>query len=94
MHPILPLLNELEFWKIYEEKETALKGGISLFLIQAMLFAACSFASESVIVALGYTTVREARFTFYRRAKVRKRDVILQLTIQILIFLSSIVDII
>ncbi|KAL6404501.1 Cutinase transcription factor 1 beta-like protein [Ilyonectria robusta] len=35
-----------------------------------MLFAACTFISESTITALGYTDIRTMRATFLRRTKL------------------------
>ncbi|KAH7199276.1 hypothetical protein DER44DRAFT_787412 [Fusarium oxysporum] len=66
VHPMLPLMDECVFWEQYGQKTNKL----SLFLIQAMLFAACSFVSESVTKELGFECPRLAAARFYRRAKL------------------------
>jgi hypothetical protein len=70
MHPLLPFLGETGFWEIYENKSTSHGKMISLFLLQTMLFASCTFTSQTTIRALGFTNTKEARAAFYRRAKV------------------------
>jgi hypothetical protein len=41
IHPLLPMLDEADFWSSYRRHGDE-AGGISLLLIQAMLFAACN----------------------------------------------------
>lgn len=41
VHPLLPMMDEAEFWRRYRDEQGA-HGGISLLLLQAMLFAACN----------------------------------------------------
>ncbi|KAF5004561.1 hypothetical protein FDECE_8951 [Fusarium decemcellulare] len=72
VHPLLPLLNEGDFWDLYCHTSHA---GIptermSLLVFQAILFASCNFVSRSTIKALGYPNIRVARAAFYRRAKL------------------------
>ena len=48
IHPILPIINEKTFWKIYENYDSTLPGvsRISLFVFHAMLFASSSVSIE------------------------------------------------
>ncbi|KAF5632077.1 n-terminal binuclear Zn cluster-containing protein [Fusarium sp. NRRL 52700] len=66
VHPMLPLMDESVFWEQYEQETNEL----SLFLIQAMLFASCSFASEIITKELGFESPRLAAARFYQRAKL------------------------
>ncbi|SCN92699.1 uncharacterized protein FFC1_06813 [Fusarium fujikuroi] len=66
VHPMLPLMDESVFWEQYGQKTNKL----SLFLIQAMLFASCSFVPESFTKELGFECPRLAAARFYQRAKV------------------------
>ncbi|SCO39811.1 uncharacterized protein FFMR_05574 [Fusarium fujikuroi] len=66
VHPMLPLMDESVFWEQYGQKTNKL----SLFLIQAMLFASCSFVPESLTKELGFECPRLAAARFYQRAKV------------------------
>ena len=72
VHPILPLLNELDFWTMYNSP-TPLSAPFyqtSLFLFQSMLFFVCPFVSQSTLAKLNFSSVPEARASFYRRAKM------------------------
>ncbi|KAG4258126.1 hypothetical protein FPRO03_03081 [Fusarium proliferatum] len=70
-HPLLPLLNEGDFWEMYSQKEsTGPQPTISLLVFQAMLFASCNFVSLHIIKQLGYSSLRTARAEFYRRTKL------------------------
>ncbi|KAF4495622.1 Cutinase transcription factor 1 beta [Fusarium agapanthi] len=66
VHPMLPLMNESVFWEEYGQETNKL----SLFLIQAMLFASCSFVPESITKELGFESPRLAAARFYQRAKL------------------------
>ncbi|KAF5646956.1 n-terminal binuclear Zn cluster-containing protein [Fusarium tjaetaba] len=66
VHPMLPLMDESVFWENYRQQTNKL----SLFLVQAMLFAACSFVSESATKELGFESPRLAAARFYQRAKL------------------------
>ena len=72
VHPLLPLVNEGDFWDIYcqNANEGAANDRISLLVFQSILFASCNFVSKSTIKALGYPTIRAARASLYRRAKL------------------------
>ncbi|KAI7762207.1 hypothetical protein LZL87_006602 [Fusarium oxysporum] len=70
-HPLLPLLNEGDFWEMYSQKEsTGPQATMSLLVFQAMLFASCNFVSLHIIKQLGFSSLRTARAEFYRRTKV------------------------
>lgn len=66
-HPLLPFLNEGDFWDMYSEdsEET-----MPLLVFYSMLFSSCNFVSQSSIVALGFPSIRAARASLYRRAKL------------------------
>ncbi|KAF6811795.1 fungal specific transcription factor domain-containing protein [Colletotrichum sojae] len=71
VHPLLPMLNEGDFWDVYCMNPASLSNDrISLLLFQAMLFASCNFVSRQTIKTLGFPTIRAARAAFYRRAKL------------------------
>jgi hypothetical protein len=74
IHPILPLFNEGEFWAMYRPvKYAALRpseASLSLFVLQAMLFASCSFIPVKKLHCLGFETTRHARKILYHRAKL------------------------
>ncbi|KAH7123514.1 fungal-specific transcription factor domain-containing protein [Dactylonectria estremocensis] len=71
VHPILPLINEGDFWDMYcHEVDETPTTRISLLVFQAILFASCNFVSPSTMEALGYATIREMRASFHRRAKL------------------------
>ncbi|KAI1077410.1 fungal-specific transcription factor domain-containing protein [Whalleya microplaca] len=71
VHPMMPLINEGNFWRMYCHQgpsEPAEK--ISLVVFQAILFSSCNFVSRSTIKTLGFPSIRAARATFYRRTKL------------------------
>ncbi|KAL4861568.1 hypothetical protein BDV12DRAFT_64317 [Aspergillus spectabilis] len=69
VHPLLPLLNEAKFPRIKATGDRQ-AGTISLFVLQSMLFASCSFVQAATIREAGFTDASHARDTFYRRAAV------------------------
>ncbi|KJR86024.1 uncharacterized protein SPSK_08559 [Sporothrix schenckii 1099-18] len=71
VHPLVPLLNENDFWSIYNSPtpQSTPFGQISLFVFQAMLFSVTPFVSQSTLSQLGFSSAPEARANFYRRAK-------------------------
>ncbi|KAL2408149.1 hypothetical protein ABEF95_008294 [Exophiala dermatitidis] len=69
IHPLQPLLDEAEFWRAYSAPSLCSTKPISIFVFQAMLFAACSFVPFSTIQRLGFSNYYAARATFYQRAK-------------------------
>lgn len=75
VHPLLPLINEGEFWTMYYHDGANDTNGqsnhrLSLLVCQAILFASCNFVSKPAIKALGFPTIRAARASLYRRAKL------------------------
>ncbi|KAI5458827.1 fungal-specific transcription factor domain-containing protein [Mariannaea sp. PMI_226] len=70
-HPILPLLNESKFWRMYstQHRRAAPQNKISLFVLQAILFVSCPFVSTSTLSSLGFRSIQAARKDFYSRAK-------------------------
>ncbi|KAI1464078.1 fungal-specific transcription factor domain-containing protein [Daldinia caldariorum] len=71
IHPIMPILNEGDFWDMYCNQTSPESGDkITLVFFQALLFASCNFVSKSSIKALGFPSIRTARATFYRRTKL------------------------
>ncbi|KAL4808628.1 hypothetical protein BDV18DRAFT_167664 [Aspergillus unguis] len=65
VHPSTPMIDEADFWRIYQGEE----GKISLFLFQAVVFAACPYVSLETIRRCGFADKRAARNTLYKRAK-------------------------
>ncbi|KAM5347621.1 hypothetical protein ACJ41O_007445 [Fusarium nematophilum] len=71
VHPLLPLLNEADFWEVYEHDSTRPpKNPIPLLLFQAMLFATSTHVSQSTVRALGYPDFRSMRAALFRRTKL------------------------
>lgn len=78
VQPVLPLFDEALFWTQYHSVESLSyseptgdsKNRISLFLLQSMLFASCSFINASTLISLGFRNIRHARKCFYRRARL------------------------
>lgn len=71
MHPILPILNEGDFWALYDQDTEAPPADrISLLLLQAIMYASCNFISQEVLDRLGYPNIRAMKATFLRRAKL------------------------
>ncbi|KAH8663236.1 fungal-specific transcription factor domain-containing protein [Ilyonectria robusta] len=71
VHPILPIVNEGDFWDLYDgDGRHSPKEPITLLLFQAMLFAASTFISQSTVSALGYSDLRAMRAALLRRAKL------------------------
>ncbi|KAF2815567.1 uncharacterized protein BDZ99DRAFT_435984 [Mytilinidion resinicola] len=72
VHPSLPIINEGDFWDMYTNRDVVLgdHSRMSLFVFQAMLFAACSFVPQATIRKLGFTSTRSARAAYFRRAKL------------------------
>ncbi|CAG9992240.1 unnamed protein product [Clonostachys byssicola] len=69
IHPLLPMMDEARFWRIYRGEDGP-KEYISLLLIQAMLFVSCNYVSPEMVQSLGFSSNRSARAEFYRRAKI------------------------
>jgi hypothetical protein len=71
VHPVLPVVDERTFWTMYNDSMMDLDrpGKLSLFVFQSMLFAAAATVSLAALRCCGFISVRQARDTFYRRAK-------------------------
>ncbi|KAI0431529.1 hypothetical protein F5Y09DRAFT_304348 [Xylaria sp. FL1042] len=71
VHPLLPFINEGDFWDLYCHEGSGGSGEkMSLLVFQAMMFSCCNFVSKSSIKALGFPDIRTARATLYRRTKL------------------------
>ncbi|KAK7432879.1 hypothetical protein QQZ08_000350 [Neonectria magnoliae] len=70
VHPLLPLLNEGDFWDAFYLRDASTDYRVPLLVFQAMLFSSCPFVSEKRLKALGFSDIRTARATFYRRARL------------------------
>ncbi|RMJ08344.1 hypothetical protein CDV36_012053 [Fusarium kuroshium] len=70
VHPLLPMLSEQDFWDARSRPDPPQSKMLSLLLVQAMLFAACSFMPLQTINRLGYDSIRSARSAFYRKSKL------------------------
>ncbi|KAL2801104.1 fungal-specific transcription factor domain-containing protein [Aspergillus keveii] len=71
INPLVPVLDEASFWQTV--RENGASSTLSLFVVQAILFAACPFASRRTIRECGFANCRKARAAFYRRAKLLYR---------------------
>ncbi|KAH7090451.1 fungal-specific transcription factor domain-containing protein [Paraphoma chrysanthemicola] len=72
VHPNIPVLDEGEFMSAYcqcTQRGAQGRKGVSLFLLQGMLYASSTFVSDDVIRRLNIGTTRQARDRFYRAAK-------------------------
>ncbi|KAE8381652.1 hypothetical protein BDV26DRAFT_301240 [Aspergillus bertholletiae] len=67
VHPCLPVLDEAEFWRIAADSSTRT---ISLLVLQALLFSSSPYVSSETLHKCGFSDRREARTTFYNRAKL------------------------
>lgn len=71
VHPLIPMINEGDFWDMYGNSGSGESGEkMSLLVFQSMLFVSCNFVSRASIKAMGFPSIRAARATFYRRAKL------------------------
>ncbi|KAM5526740.1 fungal specific transcription factor domain-containing protein [Fusarium oxysporum f. sp. phaseoli] len=70
-HPLLPFLDEGGFWGMYSPQAPEdSEGTMPLLVFYSMLFSSCNFVSQASIVALGFPSIRAARASVYRRAKL------------------------
>ncbi|RFN47011.1 cutinase transcription factor 1 beta [Fusarium flagelliforme] len=67
-HPILPVVNEAEFWSIYDYGGKP--GRISIILLSAMLFVACKYVDHNVILGLQLDSAYEARKRLLRKTQL------------------------
>ncbi|KAH7361727.1 fungal-specific transcription factor domain-containing protein [Plectosphaerella cucumerina] len=70
VHPMLPMLREVDFWEALGAEGGGVIGNHSDLLIQAMLFAASPYMTEDTIKLLGYSDLSKAKSSFYERAKL------------------------
>ncbi|KAM6513191.1 hypothetical protein FALCPG4_015653 [Fusarium falciforme] len=70
-HPLLPFLDEGEFWGMYSPQASEdSEETMPLLVFYSILFSSCNFVSQASIVALGFPSIRAARASLYRRAKL------------------------
>lgn len=67
VHPVMPLLNEGDFWETYSSPptENSKTGKISMLVFQAMLFAACAVSADSQTFATVLANILEVCLTQY-----------------------------
>ncbi|KAI6783914.1 Cutinase transcription factor 1 beta-like protein [Emericellopsis cladophorae] len=70
IHPFLPIINEKDTWGLWSMTGPLGELQMPLLLLRSILFASCNFVSVETIQALGYRSIREARASFYRHAKL------------------------
>ncbi|KAF3764618.1 hypothetical protein M406DRAFT_259208, partial [Cryphonectria parasitica EP155] len=72
VHPIMPLVDEGIFWEMYGSQPGAIspKERLSLLVLQAMLFAACSYVPRKSLQTLGFVNVKSAKEALYRQTKL------------------------
>ncbi|KAK6859768.1 fungal specific transcription factor domain-containing protein [Apiospora arundinis] len=71
VHPLMPVINEGDFWEMYGQFGFGGSGErMSLLVFQSMLFVACNFVSKEKVKSLGFPSTRVARATLYRRCKL------------------------
>ncbi|OQD82458.1 hypothetical protein PENANT_c021G09700 [Penicillium antarcticum] len=68
IHPLVPVLDEAEFWRSYVNPGTGRK--VSLFVFQSMLFASCPLVCLTTLRRCGFRSRRDARKKLYNRAKL------------------------
>ncbi|RMJ23671.1 hypothetical protein PHISP_05459 [Aspergillus sp. HF37] len=68
VHPSVPVVDEADFWRLYEDGSGS--GKLSLFVLQAILFASCPFVSLEALRRCGFDDKRHARKQLYNRAKL------------------------
>ncbi|KAL2670134.1 hypothetical protein Neosp_015015 [[Neocosmospora] mangrovei] len=71
VHPMLPILNEKDHWQAYNSQDSQGQGGMSILVLQGLLFVSSGFMSLDTIKSLGFRTVHQAKLAFYRRAKTK-----------------------
>ncbi|KAK5988240.1 Cutinase transcription factor 1 beta-like protein [Cladobotryum mycophilum] len=67
VHPIVPLLNEGDFWDSYHG---LIPDQVPLLVLQSMIFAACTFMPGHMSEAIGFDAPRSAAAAFYKRTKI------------------------
>ncbi|UZP43535.1 hypothetical protein NXS19_011347 [Fusarium pseudograminearum] len=70
-HPILPVINEAEFWSSYDPLTSDDNTSrVPLVLLSAMLFVACKYVEDSTIQSMQLDSAHEARDRFLRKTKL------------------------
>lgn len=69
VHPYMPLLELYDFLATINAHD-GLNGQISLFLYQAVMFAATAFVDMKVLREAGYPTRKAARKAFFQKTRV------------------------
>lgn len=69
VHPYMPLVDLNEFLAIVNSRE-GLCGQVSLFLYQAVMFAATAFVDMKALREAGYSTRKAARRSFFQKTRV------------------------
>ncbi|KAF4448686.1 hypothetical protein F53441_7940 [Fusarium austroafricanum] len=70
VHPMLPLLNEKDFWLSYNSVDSDVEYEMPMLVLQGILFISSGFVSSETIKMLGFEDVHQAKLAFYRRAKL------------------------
>ncbi|KAH7225247.1 hypothetical protein BKA60DRAFT_450540 [Fusarium oxysporum] len=70
-HPILPVVNEAEFWSIYDPLTSGGKTSrVPVILLSAMLFVACEYVDGDVLQSMQHSTAHGARDSFLRKTQL------------------------
>ncbi|KAG8670882.1 hypothetical protein FPOAC2_04188 [Fusarium poae] len=70
VHPMLPILNEKDFWLSYNSVDGHVEYEMPMLVLQGILFISSGFVSAETIKMLGFPDVHQAKLAFYRRAKL------------------------
>ncbi|KAF5676191.1 cutinase transcription factor 1 beta [Fusarium heterosporum] len=70
VHPMLPILNEKDFWLSYNSVDSDVEYQMPMLVLQGLLFISSGFVSSETIKMLGFEDVHQAKLAFYRRAKL------------------------
>ncbi|KAJ5822322.1 uncharacterized protein N7525_011606 [Penicillium rubens] len=69
IHPLVPVLDEAKFWRIYRNNQpTGAK--MSLLVLQSLIFTSCPFMSLETLRQCGFNDRRDARKQLCHRAKL------------------------
>ena len=69
VHPYMPLLDMHEFLSMVDARDGS-RGQVSLFLYQAVMFAATAFVDSKALRDAGYPNRKAARKAFFHRTRV------------------------
>ncbi|KAG5795920.1 hypothetical protein H9Q69_005065 [Fusarium xylarioides] len=70
VHPMLPILNEKDFWLSYNSVDNDVEYEMPMLVLQGILFISSGFVSSETIKMLGFEDVHQAKLAFYRRSKL------------------------